>query len=212
MDNGISPADLAAVVNDKDSWGGNGAWWIIVLFVVLFGGNGLWGNNGYNAATTADIQRAVDLNSIQRGQADIMADIQRTTYEQIAATKDASYNNLSEIRDTQSAANIGFSDIKNNLTCGFARMQEGFCGTERAIDNVKYEAAMNTAAINANIDNKFNRLEKGQLEQQIAAQAAQIQQLQLNAAMCGVVRYPNQSVYAYPPFGNPMPIMGGTSF
>lgn len=208
MDNGISPADLAAVVKDNDSCG-NGAWWIIVLFVVLFGGNGFWGNNGYDAATTADIQRAVDLNSVQRGQADIMADIQRTTYEQIAATKDAAYNNLSEIRDTQAAANAGFSDVKNNLTCGFARMQENSCETQRAIDNVKYEAAMNTAAINSNIDAKFNRIEKGQLEQQIAAQAAQIQQLQLNAALCGVVRYPNQSVYAYPPAG---PFMGGTSF
>lgn len=39
----MTPADLAAVVNDSnnDGWGG-GWWWIIILF--LFAG---WGNNGY---------------------------------------------------------------------------------------------------------------------------------------------------------------------
>ena len=46
----MSAADLAAVVgnnNDGMGFGGNGAWWIILLFLVLFNGNG-WGNNGMN--------------------------------------------------------------------------------------------------------------------------------------------------------------------
>jgi len=50
-------------------------------------------------------------------------------------------------------------------------------------------------AINANIDNKFAALEKSQLEQKIADQAQQINQLYMNQAMCGVVRYPNQLTY-----------------
>jgi hypothetical protein len=43
----MSAADLAAVVGNNDGmgFGGNGAWWIILLFLVLFNGNG-WGN-GY---------------------------------------------------------------------------------------------------------------------------------------------------------------------
>ena len=200
MDN-ISPADLAAVVGNND-FNNSGSWWIILLFICLFGNGGLWGNNAATAATTADIQRAVDLNSIQEGQANIQADIQRTTYETIGSIKDAAYNNLSEIRDIQSANAAGFSNMQTN-----------FCGTQRMIDGVKYENAINTAAINANIDAKFAAIERGQLEQRIAAQAEQIQQLQLNAAFCGV---PRISTYAYnvvPNFPNiPGPVFNGTTF
>lgn len=45
----MSAADLAAVVgnnNDGMGFGGNGAWWIILLFLVLFNGNNGWGGNG----------------------------------------------------------------------------------------------------------------------------------------------------------------------
>lgn len=42
----MSPADLSAVVgNRNDGFGGDGSWWIILLFLVLFNGNG-WGGNG----------------------------------------------------------------------------------------------------------------------------------------------------------------------
>lgn len=70
------------------------------------------------------------------------------------------------------------------------------CTTQRAIDGVNYNNAINTASINANIDAKFAALEKNSLEQKIADQAAQIQQLQLTQQMTGVVRYPNGFVYS----------------
>lgn len=63
------------------------------------------------------------------------------------------------------------------------------------VDANKYEAALGFASVNANIDNKFAALERTQLEQRIADQAGQIQQLQLQAAMCNVVRYPNGYTY-----------------
>ena len=111
MTDNLSLADIAAVTdkNDCGMWGGNSAWIIIFLIFAMMGGGGFWGGNGVAAATTADIQRAVDLNAIQRGQADIAADVQRTTYETIGAIKDAAYNNLGEVRDAQAAAAAGFS-------------------------------------------------------------------------------------------------------
>lgn len=46
----MSPADLSAVVgNRNDGFGGDGSWWIILLFLVLFNGNG-WGGNGNGGA------------------------------------------------------------------------------------------------------------------------------------------------------------------
>lgn len=182
MDNGFSLSDIKAVMND-DGFNSSGSCWIIILFIILFG-NGFWGNNGVaTAASTQDLQRAVDLNAIQNGQAGINDNIQRTAYETMATVKDTCYNNLGEIRDVQAAASEGF-----------AKTQEGFCATFRAIDGVKYEGAINTAAINANIDAKFAALEKSQLEDRIAEQSAQIQQLQLTNAMCGV---PKINPYGY---------------
>ena len=49
----MSAADLAAVVgnsNDGMGFGGNGAWWIILLFLVLFNGNNGWGNGNNGGA------------------------------------------------------------------------------------------------------------------------------------------------------------------
>ena len=45
----MSAADLAAVVGNRNDggfgFGGDGAWWIILLFLVLFNGNNGWGGN-----------------------------------------------------------------------------------------------------------------------------------------------------------------------
>ena len=81
--NGYSLSDIAAVSgnNNDGFWGGDGAWWIIILFLFCF--NGGWGNgwgngfggNGTAASTTlatSDIVRdAIDTNSIKTGQVDL---------------------------------------------------------------------------------------------------------------------------------------------
>lgn len=49
----MTPADLAAVMNDNDGGFGNGnGWWIILLFMFLGWGNGGFGYGGGGAATT----------------------------------------------------------------------------------------------------------------------------------------------------------------
>ena len=49
--NSLSPADIAALSGNNDSFGNNGAWWLILFMMFAFGGNGWgngWGNNGWN--------------------------------------------------------------------------------------------------------------------------------------------------------------------
>lgn len=76
--NEMSPADIAAVTNNGNGnnglWGGgDGAWWLIVLFLFAFvGGNGFggWGGNVnagggavpyiMNTNTGAEVQRGFD--------------------------------------------------------------------------------------------------------------------------------------------------------
>jgi len=88
-----------------------------------------------------------------------------------------------------------FQDIDNKID----RIGNGIADATFALNNaITTEGrAIQTqlCAINSNIDNKFAALEKSQLEQRIAEQAAQINQLQMAQQMCGVVRYPNGMTY-----------------
>ena len=50
---GYSLSDIAAVSNDNGFGGNNGAWWIIILFLFCFMGNG-WTGCGNDRAATAN--------------------------------------------------------------------------------------------------------------------------------------------------------------
>ena len=49
MDN-LSIADAMALRGGNDNYGygyGMGGWWMIILFALIFNGNGFWGNRGW---------------------------------------------------------------------------------------------------------------------------------------------------------------------
>lgn len=205
MTDGVSLADIAAVTDKSDGMfgGANGGMWIFALLILLLiGGGGFFG--GANGATTADIQRAVDLNSIQQGQRDIAADVQRTAYEQISATKDAAYNNLGEIRDNGALISAGNANIINSLSTLQNNMQNCCCETKGMIMENRYLDSQNTASINANTTAQTQKILDAISQNKIETLQAQVNQLQLQSAMCGVVRYPNASTYSagYGPFYN----------
>ena len=63
MDMPFSLSDVAAVTRDGNdgAFGGNGAWWIIILFLFVFMGGGLWGNRqgDYGQYATAATQQEI---------------------------------------------------------------------------------------------------------------------------------------------------------
>jgi len=72
---------------------------------------------------------------------------------------------------------------------GYSQLQQMDANTSSINGNITAEGRAiqsQLCAINSNIDNKFAALEKSSLEQRIAEQAQQINQLQLAQAMCGV--------------------------
>lgn len=193
MESNYSLADVQAAVGNRGMFGSEGGGiWIFALLILLMLGNGnLFGGN---AATTADIQRSVDLNSIQQGQAGIAADIQRGIYEINSNTSHAAYDSLSEIRDVQSA-----------IASGFANQQTCCCETQRAIDGVNYNLATQSAAIQANDTANTQKVLDAISTNRMADMQNQINSLQLQQALCGV---PRVSPYGYgmyptfPMFGN----------
>ena len=65
--NGYNLSDIAAVTRSGsgfDSWGGDGAWWLILLFLFGWGGNG-WGAGGNG--TRSEIAYGFDINNLENG-------------------------------------------------------------------------------------------------------------------------------------------------
>ena len=70
------------------------------------------------------------------------------------------------------------------------------CETLRGIDGVNYNAAMNTAAINANTTAQVQKILDAITGNRMADMQNQINQLQLQSQLCGVVRYPTNTTYS----------------
>ena len=80
MNDTMSPADVMALTNRNNDgmFGGNGAWWIIILFLFAFvgwGGNG-WGGNG-NSGAADNYVLASDFATVQRMISDATNTIER---------------------------------------------------------------------------------------------------------------------------------------
>lgn len=136
----MNAADIAALTRDGDGWGNGSCFALIILFAIIFGGNGFGFGNRENYATPADIQRTVDNAAIQ-------GDIQRTANEQVAITKDAAYNNLSEIRD-----------LEAQVTTGFANQQKCCCDTQAMLLENRYLSAQEAAQTRAEAERHANRI------------------------------------------------------
>lgn len=119
-------------------WGGDGAWFLIILFLFAFGG---WGNGGFGggfggngaalqgALTRADINDGFALNNLQSGINAIQQGICDATY----ALNEAIRN--------------GFSNVQA-LICNLgSQLAQCCCDIRAAIQDVKYEMAQSTCTI-----------------------------------------------------------------
>ena len=67
---GLSAADIAAVTggNGMGGFGGDGAWWLLVLFLFAFNGNwGGYGNGGGTQFVDSTVQRGFDQSAVMSG-------------------------------------------------------------------------------------------------------------------------------------------------
>lgn len=183
MDN-YSLSDVAAVTRNNgygygDGCGyGMGGWWMIILFALIFNGNGFWGNRGANGepVTEAGLCNAMNFNNLE--------------------------NAVGRLGDSQAA---GFNGLQRDLCQGFAAINAGInqvrfdnqqccCETQRLLDRNDYNAAMNTASINANTTAQTQKILDAICGNRMADMQNQINQLQLHAALCGI---PRTTPYGY---------------
>lgn len=187
-ENGYSLADISAATNNGIGGFGSEGLWIFALLILLFGGNigDIGGGNsrvGEAYATQADIQRAVDLDTLKGGQASISDVVRSTSSDTIGAVKDMAYNQLGEIRDLQNVVNSGFTNMQN--CC---------CEVKSTIMENRYLDAQNAAAIQANDTANTQKILDAISTNRMADMQSQITQLQMQQALCGV---PKINPYGY---------------
>ena len=147
--------------NGNNGWGGDGGWlWIIVVFALLFGwgngGFGGWGGNnggGYvaTAATQADIQRGFDnsaviskLDGITNGLCDGFYAVNNSM---LTGFNGINTNIMQTGYGIQQAINADTIANMQNTNSLQAQLANCCCETREAIQNVNYNMATNTCAL-----------------------------------------------------------------
>lgn len=167
-----------------NGWGGfgdGGFFWIFALLLLpaMFNGGGLWGNNGRgNPVTEADLCQSQSFAELKNSVGRIN--------DEVAGVN----TNLGN-----AICNLGYETLRNFNTLE-SQLASCCCETQRILLENRYIAQQDTAATNANITAQIQSVKDMLCAQEAARKDARIWQLELNQAMYGVVRYPNQTTFA----------------
>ena len=145
----MTPADIAAVTRNNDNsgfggFGGDGAWWIIILLLFGWGGRGFGFGGGYGAgqggcgcspcATQADLSAAFASNATLNG------------INGIDSTLCQGFNGINTaILQSGYQTQGGINTLAHQIS-------DCCCQTQRAIDRVAYENQANTCALQITIN------------------------------------------------------------
>lgn len=189
-------------MNSGNGFGGGGfAVLIIVIVLFMFCGGG-FGFNRQSYATQADIQRAVDNSTVLAGQSSIAADVQRGIYEIAGNANRLAMDNLGELRDVESVVTSGNANIINNLAALQALAQNCCCEVKSMLLENRYLSEKNTSDIMMNNTLNTQKVLDALSTNRMSDMQNQINRLELQNAVSGVVKYPMASTYSsgYNPF------------
>lgn len=218
----LSPADVAVLSgntgngNNNNGWGDNGAWWIILFLIFGWGRNG-FGNGGFGsnggvtdgyvlASDFAQVDRKLD--TISNGICDSTFALNNTITNGFAATQQTLCQGFSGINNAITTngyeTRLGVQNLSSQLAnccCDLkAQIADCCCTTQRGIDGINYNMAMNTSALqqtlcnntrdiidnqNANYRALHDEIVANRIEDknaQIAAQQNEINSLRLAAS------------------------------
>lgn len=203
---GITPVmPIGGGYGDGFAGGGSFMWifGLIVLLALFNGGFGGLGNNaaalGYeNLATSNEVQRGFDNQNLQAQTRDILSAVTSGTAQTIAASTQNATNAITAIKDGNASLIREFGNVETALTAMGGQMRECCCDVLRGIDGVNYNGAINTAAINANTTAQTQKILDAITGNRMADMQAQINSLQLQNQLAGVVRYPMNTMYGVP--------------
>ena len=187
MDSNYSLSDVAAVTrgNDGFGFGDGGFFWIFALLLLPMmwgGGFGGWGNRGCGGqpVTEAGLCNAMNFNNLENA-------VGRGFDQQ----SQFAFQNQ---RDLCTSTATLSTQVNNRAFELERQLADCCCTTNRNIDQLRYDGAMNTAAINANTTAQIQSVKDMLCAQENARKDARIWQLELNQALCGI---PRTTPYGY---------------
>lgn len=169
-----SLSDIRTATAGDGMFGGNGIWFLALLF--LFGMNGFGGFGGRNqAATTDDLSAGFNFAGVN--------------------------NKLNEI----TAGIAGVNQNLGNAICSStyelaSKIDNCCCNTQLGVQQVRYDMAVQNGDLKALIHSEGEATRNMIQQNKIESLQAQINQLQLAQATCGLPRINpyGYGVYAYP--------------
>lgn len=174
MESNYSLSDIAAVTDGGFNGGGMGGWWMIILFALIFNGGGLFGGNN-RAASVDEVASGFNFAGIN--------------------------NKLNEIVAGQASINQNLGNAICSSTYELAsKIDNCCCNTQLGIQGVKFDMANYAASINANTTAQTQKILDAITGNRMADMQNQINQLQLQAALCGIPRTSpyGYGIYSYP--------------
>lgn len=192
-----------------DCMGGGGFIWAFLIFALLMGNGGFGGFGGSNGNSNAiqnDINRGFDNQNLQAQTRDILTAVNSGTAQSVAASNQVFHdlsNNLgdkySELARDIAGVNAGVAQaIANQCQLnGDLKLQiaETGCGVNANIAQNRFDAAMNTAAINATTTAQTQKILDAIQQNKIDALQSRVNQLETQNLLGNVVRYPTSTVY-----------------
>lgn len=214
----LSASDVALLSGNRDGfgWGDSSFLWIFALLILANGGFGGWGNNNFanaigyeNLATSNEVQRGFDNQNSMANEREILAAVNTGTAQAVGATNQVYHDIVGYVgdkydelaRDIYGVGTAVQQGIANQNACCCETKQmilETSAGINAGIAQNRYEAAMNTAAINANTTAQTQKILDAIQGNRIADLQDKVNHLELQNELASVVRYPNNTFYAVP--------------
>ena len=177
--NSMSPADFAALSNSE--FGGNGFIYLLFLFFMMYGWGGMGGNQ---AATNESVQQGFDMQNTLANQRELLAATNQTFHDTMGVIQ----NTYGELQRDIAGLAVGQANL-------LAQQNECCANISAGIAQNRYDAAMNTAQIVQAIQQDGSATRAMIQQDKIEGLQQQVNQLQLQQAVAGVVRYPDSWAY-----------------
>ena len=189
-----------------DLTSGGGLWLFAILALMWGGGFGGFGNAGFanaigyqNLATQNDVQRGFDNQNSMGNQREILSAVTNGTAQSVAATNQSFHDSLNVIQDKYGELARDIYGVSGQIAQVLANQNQCCCDTRMLISETaaqnRYDALKNTNDINAVTIGQTQKILDAISQNKIEALQGRINQLELQNAVSGVVRYPSAATY-----------------
>ncbi len=208
-ENGMGPADIAALTRNSGGFGGDGAWWIIILFLFAFAGG--WGNGGYGgggrSGAADNYVLSSDFAMTERKLDGINNGLCDGFYSQAQLTNGVQMSLANGFAGAQLERSNQTASILTQMANNAAAQQQCCCDLRSDIAGVNYSIAQQTNNLqhtmcvntrdiidnsNANfrsINDRLTAMEMARKDEKIAEQNQRINSLELAASQCNQNSY-----------------------